>query len=253
MANDDHTAQLMKGFAAWNAWRDENPDIRPDLSVADLIGADLSEAVLFRANLSGANLRRANLIRANLIEADLSGANLSGADLRWANLSGADLNGANLSGANLRWAVLIGADLSGANLSGADLQGAALVQTDLTDADLIAPRGCSEPAVVLALGAVVTFGAASAIRNPATGVAILTAVAAATLITLISALFPARKAARLDPAESTRRLLANAVVSSTNDSARSVFQWPWHPPSAHPIGPSPALPCCCGVGGYGYC
>jgi hypothetical protein len=27
MANADHTAQLRKGVAAWNAWRDENPDI----------------------------------------------------------------------------------------------------------------------------------------------------------------------------------------------------------------------------------
>jgi len=54
---------------------------------------------------------------------------------------------------------------------------------------------------MLALGAAVAFGAASAIGNPATSVAILAAVAAATLITLISALFPARKAARLDPAD----------------------------------------------------
>jgi hypothetical protein len=28
MANDDHIAQLKKGVAAWNAWRDENPEIR---------------------------------------------------------------------------------------------------------------------------------------------------------------------------------------------------------------------------------
>jgi putative ABC transport system permease protein len=70
----------------------------------------------------------------------------------------------------------------------------------LIEAGLLVLLG-SAAGVVLALGAAVAFGAASAIRNPATGVAILAAVAAATLITLISALFPARKAARLDPAD----------------------------------------------------
>ena len=70
----------------------------------------------------------------------------------------------------------------------------------LIEAGLLALLG-SGAGVMLALGAAVAFGAASAIGNPATSVAILAAVAAATLITLISALFPARKAARLDPAD----------------------------------------------------
>jgi hypothetical protein len=32
MANDEHIAQLQKGVDAWNAWRDENRNIRPNLS-----------------------------------------------------------------------------------------------------------------------------------------------------------------------------------------------------------------------------
>jgi hypothetical protein len=32
MTNDEHVA-LLKDVAAWNAWRDENPDIRPDGTV----------------------------------------------------------------------------------------------------------------------------------------------------------------------------------------------------------------------------
>ena len=59
MANDEHVAMLKKGVAAWNAWRDENPSILPDLSEADL---------------SGAILRGANLREADLREADLGGA-----------------------------------------------------------------------------------------------------------------------------------------------------------------------------------
>jgi len=70
----------------------------------------------------------------------------------------------------------------------------------LIEAGLLALLG-SGAGVMLALGAAVAFGAASAIGNPATSVAILAAVAAATLITLISALFPARKAARWTAAD----------------------------------------------------
>jgi hypothetical protein len=154
MANDEHVALLKQGVTAWNAWREANANIRPDLIGADLIGADLSGA-----NLSGANLSRANLFTAHLIGADLSSADLSGADfnraylrmanLRAANLSRANLNGAvlleaYLSAATLSGATLIGATLSGANLSearliGADLQAAILVDTNLTAADL---TGC---------------------------------------------------------------------------------------------------------------
>jgi putative ABC transport system permease protein len=47
----------------------------------------------------------------------------------------------------------------------------------------------------------VALGAGPAIERPETGLAILCAVGAATLITLMSALYPSRKAARLDPGD----------------------------------------------------
>jgi hypothetical protein len=41
------TSHLLKqDVAAWNAWRKENPDTRPDLRKADLSGEDLREANL---------------------------------------------------------------------------------------------------------------------------------------------------------------------------------------------------------------
>src|SRR5215467_16084556 len=84
MANDEHVAILRQGVAAWNTWRDENPNIFPDLSKETLTNAPLSRANLFGAtlietNLTGADLSRAKLIFANLIGAKLPGANLSGA------------------------------------------------------------------------------------------------------------------------------------------------------------------------------
>ena len=109
MANEEHVAILKKGVAAWNEWRRENPDIRP--------------------NLSGANLRRAHLYGA-----DLSGADLSRADLSEAGLSGADLSGADLSRADLSEAPLVSADLTGANLTGSRVYGVSVWRSKLEGA-----------------------------------------------------------------------------------------------------------------------
>jgi uncharacterized protein YjbI with pentapeptide repeats len=179
MADPDHLNKLRQGVDAWNAWRQREPLIRPDLSGADLTRANLSEANLSQADLtkadlreatvSGANLAKADLTRANLrgtdlqhvdlshaflieailidamlSEADLRGSYLNKADLTWAYLTWANLSAANLSGAYLSWANLSGADLSWANLSGAnltkaDLTHATLVDVDITNANL---TGC---------------------------------------------------------------------------------------------------------------
>jgi len=94
MANEDHVSRLRDGVAAWNAWRQAQPDMAPDLRAGALRGLDLSGA-----NLAGADLREA--------------------DLRGTLFRGAQLVGARLDGANLFKAVFDGADLAGAVLTGA--------------------------------------------------------------------------------------------------------------------------------------
>jgi uncharacterized protein YjbI with pentapeptide repeats len=136
MANEEHLAILRQGAEVWNAWREANRGIRPDLSQADLRDADLGQTDLREADLGGADLGGA----------DLGGADLGGADLNWANLSRANLSGtllirAILSGAILKWAILSDAklnqaDLSGADLSGTDLSGANLSGANLSGANL---------------------------------------------------------------------------------------------------------------------
>jgi uncharacterized protein YjbI with pentapeptide repeats len=153
MANDDHIAHLKKGVAAWNAWREENPNIRPDLSGANLGGAELTEEELIdiRSSKSKATnviaFSTTNLSKANLAEANLQGANLTRADLKEAILCGANLTGANLHGAQL-----FKAELDRAKLEGADLQGAVLGSANLSAADL----GRTNLAVACLVGASLT-------------------------------------------------------------------------------------------------
>ncbi len=151
MANPEHVERLKRSVEEWNAWRQEHPEIQPDLSNANLICADLSNANLVFANLSSTNFNDASLFAANLIFANLSDASLIHADLRGANLtlvhltranlinadlSRADLNRANLSNANLSCVYLNDADLSDANLSNANLSGAVLTCANLSGAKL---------------------------------------------------------------------------------------------------------------------
>jgi len=159
MANLEHLKILNKGVDVWNKWRQQNPEVNPDLSESKISSANLyryrlsganlrgsilvqsclSDADLYRADLSAANLSRAELIRSNLTGANFSGANLSRAILTSAWLDEANFSNAILKQAWLNGARLVNTNLREANLSGARLERGLLVETDLTGADL---RGC---------------------------------------------------------------------------------------------------------------
>ena len=132
MGNLEQLARLRSGVDSWNAWRNENPGLRPDLSGADLrfcvlervdlrqanlAGADFTHAFLYEADLCGAELSAATMVGTNLCLARLRDARLGHADLHRANLDRADLTGADLSGANLERTLLVGTIVSGARFS----------------------------------------------------------------------------------------------------------------------------------------
>ncbi len=127
MAEQEHLDILKQGVEAWNHWREEHPEIQPDLSGAFFYQANLSEINLSNAILCFTHLGRADLSHTNLNHARLDGARLSDANLSGANLSEASLFGTDLTGANLDRTRLTGADLSKANFSEATF-----LQTDLT-------------------------------------------------------------------------------------------------------------------------
>jgi uncharacterized protein YjbI with pentapeptide repeats len=91
VADEEHLQIiLLQGVAAWNEWREKNPELFPDLSGADLHEANLRGANLTSANLSGAKLSEANLYMANLSGADLEGAQLIRTILRVRSSPGAE-------------------------------------------------------------------------------------------------------------------------------------------------------------------
>ena len=136
MANEQHLKQINEAIekhdiSIWNRWRQENPDVRPDLSGSDLRRVDLKHAAfngvllkdanlrgtdLSNADLHGSDLNKANLIRVHFSAANLAEADFSEADLSEANLSEANLCEANFSHSLILGALLLGADLTGANL-----------------------------------------------------------------------------------------------------------------------------------------
>ena len=155
MANQEHLDILKRGVGVWNAWREKNPDVKPDLREADLRESDLREADLSGADLSGAHLSGANLSGANLSGANLSEANLRAALMHATNLLGAKLNGAELRAADLRQANLrkaylgqsiefyplrIALDLTAVGLAGTDFSGADLRGADFGQVHLHGTR-----------------------------------------------------------------------------------------------------------------
>jgi len=166
MPNKKHFEIVQQGVEEWNRWRNENPEIEPDLSEIDLSdmklnNANLGDTDLRRSNLRNTDFRGASLVRADLRAANINKASFNLAKLRKANFSEAylresdlseadltrayfiradlvrvDLWGTDLTKADFRWAYLIGTDLKQANLTRADLRWAHLSESNLSQANL---------------------------------------------------------------------------------------------------------------------
>lgn len=68
MANATHLKKIRDGHKVWNSWREENPDITPDLTGADLTDIDLSQYNLSFAKIEGAKFDRKNLSFTNFMD-----------------------------------------------------------------------------------------------------------------------------------------------------------------------------------------
>lgn len=170
MANEEHVKLLKHGVENWNKWREENPDIQPDLSEISLSNLDLCKINFSHTNLTMTNCSQTKLCNANFTNAILTKtlfaeAYLISADFRAAKISdtlfeasilvnsnfnnpdkrgwfgnvrflSADLSGANLYGNTFRYSDFSRAKLCGANLAGTDFVECIFGSADLSEAVL---------------------------------------------------------------------------------------------------------------------
>jgi len=141
VANPEHVEILKQGVEVWNKWREENPEIIPNLmranlSKMELCGINLNEAYLVQAFLERTNFENAQLVSAVIKEADIRGAKLQKANLEKANLSRANLKYAQLCDARIAEASLVFANMSKTDLTAANFTYANLSGADLSKADL---------------------------------------------------------------------------------------------------------------------
>lgn len=142
MTLSSHIEILSKGVLFWNNWRENNPNINPDLKKGNFRGENFSGA-----NFKNADCAFADLSSSTLMDTDFTGANLNMADLKLSNMKNSILEGAklwecnlyksNLENENLTLAVLNESTLAKSNLKNALLRGAVLRGCNLKEANLI--------------------------------------------------------------------------------------------------------------------
>jgi len=146
MANQEHVDLFKRGARAVAQTRAAQPDLKFDLSGAelrgfdlrdlDLSGSDFRSATLIACKFHHANLAGCDFSHARLDEADFTGADLSDANFTEAHLSQADLTGVEVTSKTILKCVLGGAKFSHEVLREANIAGADLSNHDLQDIDL---------------------------------------------------------------------------------------------------------------------
>ena len=149
--NKKHLKILKQGVIAWNQWREENPDVIPELAgvklsdvelnginlmSADLRGSNLSHIMFTRSNIIGVNLSNANLCNVSFFGSSLRNTNLSKTHLSTVSFTSADLYGVDLREANIYHVKFDSANLTNAKLDRANLKDVRLVGAIVLKASL---------------------------------------------------------------------------------------------------------------------
>jgi uncharacterized protein YjbI with pentapeptide repeats len=134
MAQHEHIALLQGPSQQWNAWRNANPDLLPDLREAKLVGIVLHDLDLHSALLQGADVSGARFSAVNLKDANLTGIRawriqvvasvFDRAILRQADFYNAVLRETSVKYAQCQEAIFLGAEFEDMQFEGADLSDA---------------------------------------------------------------------------------------------------------------------------------
>jgi hypothetical protein len=141
MPNNNHLAALLGGVKFWNEWRQNNPEVLPDLRFAEIPRMDLNGANLRRVNLNGSNLNGVSLIGADLTQASLCGVNLVDANFSKAYLNRTNFSNSNLSNITCTSTAFSGTNLHRAILDNADFSDAYMTEAIFSENDLSTIKG----------------------------------------------------------------------------------------------------------------
>lgn len=129
MANPEHLKILMQGVEAWNKWREENPEIKPNFEQSHFRNEDLRGINFTKVNFSEAMFNACDLRNARFSEADLFAVYFRQTDLANAYFEAAYLWSAIFENVNLRSAIFRFADLRNTKFQNVVLTGANLHDT----------------------------------------------------------------------------------------------------------------------------
>lgn len=116
MANKEQLEILKKGVKTWNKWREENPDVKIDLTYIAILNEDMEDTLQFFMDTP---LDIDTIYSHKLtIPGDTRGINLANADLSDSLIHGLDLRNSNFCIANLCKSKLLDVNFSSSNLQG---------------------------------------------------------------------------------------------------------------------------------------
>lgn len=156
MANPEHLKILEQGVEVWNQWREENPEVIPDLSNTEISRKKFEGIDLNRSNCSGTDFSRTVFVEASLFVTNLCGCKFVHSDFSNAHLFHAaldncdftntrfykaDLSNATFIASSFLRTTLIGANLVSANffkckILRSDFEGAILNNTNFEKAEI---------------------------------------------------------------------------------------------------------------------
>lgn len=146
MANREHLKILKQGVKVWNRWREDNPEIKPDLSrttfeFLNLEGVNLKYVNLSGTWISGCNLSNADLNNVEMERATLSDFRLVGTDLSKSKLTYTSFSSGSLEKAIFAYTLIFSAKFSNVDLKDTNFSDARMMANSFSNVDLSVAKG----------------------------------------------------------------------------------------------------------------
>lgn len=146
MANEEHLKILKQGAQVWNRWREDNPEIKPDLSEARLKrlyleGVNLSFSDLSKAFIHGCVFASADFKEVRMVQTLFNKVILIEANIELTFIVSTNFNNSFLERANLAHIQLIGSRFYDTELKGADFSDSLMAVNTFSNIDLSLAKG----------------------------------------------------------------------------------------------------------------